>query len=335
MSQHDYDITAEDAVSGLLFRAAVNAALKALASNNLGGSAPSTTYAGMFWADTENDMMWIRNAGNTAWIAVGSLSSGLLSITDKYAEDTGAVNAYMITLNPAPTTHNEGLPIMFKATYANTGASTITINGLAEKNIKKNGSSALEAGDIAAGQIVTVVYDGTNYQLMTPSAKLPADLIALQANTVPVGSIVAYPSETAPTGWLECNGQAISRTTYAALYAVIGTRYGTGDGSTTFNVPDYRGYFLRGWNHGAGVDPDASARTNSGDGTSGDHVGTKQDDDYKSHRHKAGKGTGTHDEMYGSGGLCGDGQAADTYTDYSGNNETRPKNINVMYCIKY
>ena len=93
MSQHDFDITPDDAVSGRLFRAAVNAALQALASNNSGSSAPATTFGGMFWADTNNDMMYVRNAGNTAWVAIGNISAGLYSVTSKYAADTGSAAA--------------------------------------------------------------------------------------------------------------------------------------------------------------------------------------------------------------------------------------------------
>lgn len=58
---------------------------------------------------------------------------------------------------------------------------------------------------------------------------------------MPTGSVLDYAGASAPTGWLLCYGQAISRSTYAALYAIIGTTYGTGDGSTTFNLPDCRG----------------------------------------------------------------------------------------------
>ena len=60
------------------------------------------------------------------------------------------------------------------------------------------------------------------------------------------GAIQLYAGSTAPSGWLICNGQAISRTTYAALYAVIGTTYGAGDGSTTFNVPNLVNKTVRG-----------------------------------------------------------------------------------------
>ena len=95
---------------------------------------------------------------------------------------------------------------------------------------------------------------------------------------VPAGFVMAYAHETIPSGWLECNGAAISRTTYADLFGAISTHYGTGDGSSTFNIPDLRGQFIRGWDHGAGTDPDAASRTDRGDSTTGDNVGTKQTD---------------------------------------------------------
>jgi microcystin-dependent protein len=62
----------------------------------------------------------------------------------------------------------------------------------------------------------------------------------------PAGTIIAFAGATPPSGWLLCNGSAISRTTYSALFSAIGTAHGQGDGSATFNLPDYRGQFLRG-----------------------------------------------------------------------------------------
>lgn len=79
----------------------------------------------------------------------------------------------------------------------------------------------------------------------------------------PIGSIMDYGGATAPTGWLLCYGQAISRTTYAALFAVLGTTYGVGDGSTTFNVPDLRGRVV------AGQDDMGGTSANRLTGTSG------------------------------------------------------------------
>lgn len=62
----------------------------------------------------------------------------------------------------------------------------------------------------------------------------------------PIGCIQAFGGATAPAGWMLCQGQALSRTTYSALFKVIGTSFGAGNGSTTFNIPDLRGEFLRG-----------------------------------------------------------------------------------------
>lgn len=68
-----------------------------------------------------------------------------------------------------------------------------------------------------------------------------------QDSPFPSGMVGYFGNTTPPTGWLQCNGAAVSRATYAALFAAIGTVYGSGDGSTTFNLPDARGMFLRGW----------------------------------------------------------------------------------------
>jgi microcystin-dependent protein len=73
----------------------------------------------------------------------------------------------------------------------------------------------------------------------------------------PAGAILGYGNTTAPSGWLACDGTAVSRTTYAALFAAISTGYGVGDGSTTFNVPDFRGRVISGL--GTHVDVNALA----------------------------------------------------------------------------
>jgi microcystin-dependent protein len=79
--------------------------------------------------------------------------------------------------------------------------------------------------------------------IVSPQSAILAALTQYQATLGgnPIGGMLAYGGATAPTGWLLCYGQAVSRTTYALLFAVLGTLYGTGDGSTTFNVPDKRG----------------------------------------------------------------------------------------------
>ena len=86
---------------------------------------------------------------------------------------------------------------------------------------------------------ITGMADPSSAQDATTKSYVDAGLAAL--TTVPSGSMFIWPTVTSPTGWLICNGSAISRTTYATLFAVIGTTYGVGDSSTTFNLPDLRG----------------------------------------------------------------------------------------------
>lgn len=74
------------------------------------------------------------------------------------------------------------------------------------------------------------------------------------ANDLPSGAVMYFAGQTAPAGWLKADGAAVSRTTYAALFAAIGTTYGAGDGRNTFNLPDLRAEFVRGWDDGRGVD---------------------------------------------------------------------------------
>lgn len=99
-------------------------------------------------------------------------------------------------------------------------------------------------------------------------AKLAA---AVQALLVPSGAVSPYAGTAEPTGWLFCYGQAISRTTYAALFAAIGTTYGVGDGSTTFNLPDLRGRVVAGQDDMGGTS--ANRLTNQTGGLNGDTLG--------------------------------------------------------------
>lgn len=153
----------------------------------------------------------------------------------------------------------------------------------------------------------------------------------------PTGTIIATALTAAPKGYIECDGSAVSRTTHARLFGELGVIYGNGDGSTTFNLPDYRGRFLRGFDNTAGTDPDASSRTDRGDGTTGDAVGTKQADEFKTHGHQIRShkngAIGSAARLL-NGNDTGTDDNADRTIFNPGGNETRPKNISVMYCIK-
>lgn len=140
------------------------------------------------------------------------------------------------------------------------------------------------------------------------------------AASIMPGNIDYYAANAAPAGWLKANGAAISRTAYAALFAVIGTTYGVGDGSTTFNIPDLRGEFVRGWDDARGVD-------------SGRAIGTAQADEIKSHMHDIGAAGGV--SAGGSYGRLPGSTAGYVDSGYRGGAETRPRNVAMLACIKY
>ena len=79
------------------------------------------------------------------------------------------------------------------------------------------------------------------------------------------GQVSWFAMNTPPDGWIKANGAAVSRTTYGDLFAAISTVFGAGNGSSTFNVPDLRGYFVRGWDDGRGTDSDRTFGSNQGD----------------------------------------------------------------------
>lgn len=140
---------------------------------------------------------------------------------------------------------------------------------------------------------------------------------------LPAGMVLAHAGQACPTGFLKADGALISRATYPSLFASIGVLYSVGNGTTTFGLPDYRGVFLRGLDEGKGLD-------------SGRSLGSYQADDNLSHNHvidaKQETNSGGSDHISSStpGGI------AYTYsTRYSGGSEARPKNISVIYCVKF
>ena len=194
---------------------------------------------------------------------------------------SGTNNTYAVTANRVLSAYSDSLIVGFTPNHTNTGAATLNVSGLGAKTIvRPNGDTAL-AGDIVNGSKVLVIY------VQSPVDKfLLLSMPATSASiSLAVGAVMAWPTENIPAGCLLADGSAVSRTTYAALFAAYGTRYGNGDGATTFNLPNYKDYFLRG--HDA-LGTDAGSRTNRGDGTTGANVGTKQADASKEHTHAAG-----------------------------------------------
>jgi microcystin-dependent protein len=160
---------------------------------------------------------------------------------------------------------------------------------------------------------------------------------------MPPGTVQFFAASSAPTGWLKANGALISRTTYANLFAAIGTAFGVGDGSTTFALPDLRGEFPRGWDDSRGID-------------SGRGFGSAQADAFASHSHGVTDPGHAHSLNYqvptniidtDRGTLSSQfsidnpvvpvttASATGISIQNSGGTETRPRNIALLAIIKF
>ena len=270
MSQvSDYNIAN---ASGASVRSDLNAVFDAIKTLNSGGSDPSNTEAFMPYVDTaDSNNLKIRNAANDGFVTVGSVNSanlGLLPVaggtmTGQLLGDDGSVAG-----SPAYAFDNDTSTGMFRPGSNSIGFSTagtqrvgISNAGLDMLNalpIRFQDSSgapfvSLQSPSALSGNVaLTLPASITNGGFLQTdgSGNLSFQIVA----GVPTSAVFCVAVATVPTGYLECNGAAVSRTTYSALFAIIGTNYGTGNGSSTFNLPDLRGEFIRGFDNGKGTD---------------------------------------------------------------------------------
>lgn len=139
----------------------------------------------------------------------------------------------------------------------------------------------------------------------------------------PPGVVIFTATVTPPSGYLKANGAAVSRITYGALFSAIGTSFGVGDGSTTFNLPDLRGEFIRGWDDARGID-------------AGRSFGSAQADLIKNHTHALTQQLGAGTVASGSSYYGTVSSSSNTGSVSSGGGaESRPRNVALLACIKY
>ena len=220
-------------VSGLADSMQINKAIRQ-------GTVMASVLAQFIVDNTGNDVL---DNGDTAPIlallnqAVGNIS------TAHIATATGSADEITATFSPAITLSN-GMVVYVRATAANTTtAPTFNPDNLGALPIVKGANVALAAGDIGgAGYWMILQYDQAfnKWVLQNPAKGIDV------STGVPVGTVVMFTAAEPPAGYLKCDGSAVGRTTYPELYAAIGTTYGAGDGSTTFNLPDLIGRFAEG-----------------------------------------------------------------------------------------
>lgn len=152
-----------------------------------------------------------------------------------------------------------------------------------------------------------------------------------ESGEIMAGQIVFCAGNSIPNGYLECNGATVSRTTYATLFAAIGSTYGPGDGATTFALPDLRGEFLRGADRGRGVDSGRAVGSGQSHGT-GDHVHQAA---YVGGYVNAGDVDNARIAFATAQSTTNGATSLRTGNNIGSTTETRPRNVAMIAAIKY
>ena len=346
MAQADYNIANQ---SGSAFRTELNETLSAILSLNSGSIAPVTTVAYSLWADTTTGLLKIRDSSNSSFVTIGTMGSVNLGLA--------ALASPTFTGVPLAPTASAGTNTTQIATTAFVVSSYLPLaGGTVTGNITLNAQSDIRFADADSSNYVALqapatvasnltltlpATDGSSGQALTTNGS--GALAFATIGGVPVGAVFHFAASTAPTGFLKANGAAVSRTTYAALFAITGTTYGAGDGTTTFNLPDLRGEFIRGWADDRAVD-------------TGRAFGSAQaaETNLLSHTHSStvtAYGGGSQGTLtYGAGWTEAYNQQSEQYENNpavvsltyttggpspAGGAETRPRNVALLACIKF
>ena len=368
----DYNIAN---ASGASVRSDLNAVFDAIKTLNSGGSDPSNTAAFMPYVDTaDSNNLKIRNAANNAFVTVGSVDSANLGLLPRAGGTmTGQLSVHGGLGAGAPAIAFDGDTDtgIFRVGsntigFATAGVERVEIsdsgldmsNGLPIRFQDSSGAPfvALKSPSSVSSNVTFTLpgADGTNGQMLQTNGSGALSFTTVQG--VPTGAVFCMAVATVPSGYLECDGTAVSRTTYAALFAVIGTQYGNPN-STQFRVPDLRGEFVRGFDNNRNID-------------SGRAIGSSQSHQHPQHNHNVSASSSSSvtdpghkhtmnfnlGNLISSGGAFGmkDSGTADrmntattgisvaTTTSISQSNrggtsnssETRPRNVAMMYVIK-
>lgn len=348
MAQADYNIAN---LSGAAFRAELNEILSAVLSLNSGSTPPVTTAAYSLWADTTTGLLKQRDSSNSSFVTIGTMGSVNLGLA--------ALASPTFTGTPLAPTAGSGTNTTQIATTAFVASSFLPLaGGTVTGNVTLNSQSDIRFADansnnfialqapatVAANLTLTLpAADGSSGQALTTNGS--GALAFATIGGVPIGAVFHFAASTAPTGFLKANGAAVSRTTFAALFAVTGTTYGAGDGTgTTFNLPDLRGEFIRGWDDARGVD--ASRAFGSAQGAETNLFSHTHSSTVTGFAKSPNSDTGNitfgagFTENNDDGNVTANPNTASlTYTtggpSPAGGAETRPRNVALLACIKF
>ena len=362
--------------AGNVVRQDINNILDAIRTSNSGSSDPSNPVKFMLYGDSSDDILKVydgsafKNIGDVGEDNLGLLPRSGGTMTGVIlADDASGASTPAIAFDGDPDTgifRKSSNTIGFAASgveRAFIDHSGIQIQAQGDIRLADSDSSnwvALQAASAISSNVTFTLpsADGSDGQMLKTNGSGTLSFTTVQG--VPSGAVFCLAVSAVPADYLECNGAAVSRTTYAALFAVISTTYGAGNGSTTFNLPDLRGEFVRGWDHGRGIDSGRSIANSQGgqneahthgDGSLSGST-NNPGDHYHLQAHMAGNGPyGVVSQTFqyhvpandngpqprsktSSAGGHTHTVSISGSTASSGGNETRPRNIAMMYIIK-
>ncbi len=291
----DYNIAN---ASGASVRSDLNLVLEAIKTNNSGGTDPANAESFMFYADTaDSNNLKIRNGSNSGFTTIGSVDQPNLGLLPRAGGTmTGALRLDNSSSSSSPALSFDGDTDLGIYRQASNKLGVAVAGNLRfvfddDGMIVKNGK-AIRYDNAASTQHVSLKAPSSlssTVSLTLPSSVVNGGFLQTDGSGnlsfslvqgVPTGSVFCMAVAVVPSGYVECDGTSYNRTgTYAALFAIIGTTYGANNNST-FKVPDLRGEFVRGYDHGRGAD-------------SGREIGVHQSNSNAQHTHSH-----THNHSY-------------------------------------
>jgi len=297
-----------------------------------GSDVPSSPANGQLWVDTSNNPPELKIYNGASFSLVSFLPSSAV-ITNPSGTQPSSPTLGQLWLDTSQTP--DELKVFDGSSFVRVDplGITQTAGDARYLQITTAASTYLPlSGGTLTGTLTLDAAPTANLQAATK--KYVDDQIAAVdvSDPTPAGTVIYSARQTAPTGYLICDGSVVSRTTYATLFSAIGTAFGAGDGSSTFALPDLRGQFVRSWNSGA----NNQSVTSGVD--SGRSFGSGQTDQLQSHTHtvpyRAAGPSGAISSIGDNAGVA-DSSKSTNFGDVGRfGDETRPVNVALLACIK-
>ena len=318
----------------------------------VGTAAPSNPYNGQLWVDTNTNPPILKVYNGATFTTVSFDPGASVSTSPSgVAPSSPALGQLWLDTSQTP----DELKVYDGAAFVRVDPLGITDADAASKYLQIT-NAALTYLSLAGGALtgdLTLTGDPTTTNMASNKGYVDAQIAAIPAasDLTPAGTVIYSARSTAPTGYIKANGAAISRSTFSVLFAAIGTQYGVGNGSTTFNIPDLRGEFIRGWSDGRSVDGGRTLGSNQGSANLSHNHSATANSNVSDPGHNHTYSTAVYDRSitddspdqtnsvrFQNGTTSSRTTGISVTTSVSvasrGGTESRPRNVSLLACIK-